>query len=62
MNFHAYYLRLATRFGEPVSKYVSLFFFDLPNPSNRTMALGLTQPLIEMSTSDLSWGKSEACA
>jgi hypothetical protein len=25
-------------------------FFSLPNPSSRTMALGLTQPLTEMST------------
>jgi hypothetical protein len=28
----------------------SLDFFSLPNPSGRTMALGLTQPLTEMST------------
>jgi hypothetical protein len=26
------------------------FFFNLPTPSSRTMALGLTQPLTEMST------------
>jgi hypothetical protein len=26
------------------------FFFNLPNPSSRTMALGSTQPLTEMST------------
>jgi len=25
------------------------------HPSGRTMALGLTQPLIEMSTSNISW-------
>jgi hypothetical protein len=25
-------------------------FFNLPNPSSRTMALGSTQPLTEMST------------
>jgi hypothetical protein len=28
----------------------SLDFFNLPNPSSRTMALGSTQPLTEMST------------
>jgi hypothetical protein len=27
-----------------------IFFFNLPNPSTRTMALGPTQPLTEMST------------
>jgi hypothetical protein len=26
------------------------------DPSGRTMALGLTQPLTEMSTSNISWG------
>jgi hypothetical protein len=31
--------------------------FDLPNPSSRTMALGLTQLLTEMSTSNLPGGK-----
>jgi hypothetical protein len=31
-------------------------FFNLPNPSNRTMLLGSTQPLTEMSTGNLSWG------
>jgi hypothetical protein len=30
------------------------FFSD--NPSGRTMALGSTQPLIEMSTRCISWG------
>jgi hypothetical protein len=30
----------------------SLDFFNWPNPSNRTMALGSTQPLTEMSTGD----------
>jgi hypothetical protein len=32
-------------------------FFSLPNPSSRTMALGLTQPLTEMSTRNLPGGK-----
>jgi hypothetical protein len=31
------------------------FFIDI-NPSGRTMALGSTQPLIEMSTRSISWG------
>jgi hypothetical protein len=35
----------------------SLDFFSLPNPSNRLMALGLTQPLTEMSTRNLPGGK-----
>ena len=35
---------------------VSLDFFHWHNPSGRTMALGLTQPLTEMSTRNVSWG------
>jgi hypothetical protein len=31
------------------------FFIDI-NPSDRTMALGLTQPVTEMSTGSISWG------
>jgi hypothetical protein len=34
------------------SDEVNDFFFNLPNPSARTMALGLTQLLTEMSTSN----------
>jgi hypothetical protein len=30
------------------------FFFNLPIPSSRTVALGSTQPLSEMSTRNLS--------
>ena len=30
--------------------------FHWHNPSGRTMALGLTQPLTEMSTRNISWG------
>jgi hypothetical protein len=30
-------------------------FIDI-NPSDRTMALGSTQPLTEMSTESISWG------
>jgi hypothetical protein len=32
-------------------------FFNLPNPSSRTMALGSTQPLTDMSTRNLPGGK-----
>jgi hypothetical protein len=32
-------------------------FFNWSNPSTRTMALGSTQPLTEMSTRNLSGGK-----
>jgi hypothetical protein len=35
---------------------VSLKIFHLHNPSGRTMALGLTQSLTEMSTRNISWG------
>jgi hypothetical protein len=31
-------------------------FFNDINPSDRTMALGSTQPLTEMSTGSISWG------
>ena len=31
--------------------------FHWHNPSGRTMALGLTQPLTEMNTRNISWGK-----
>jgi hypothetical protein len=32
-------------------------FFNLPNSSSRTMALGSTQPVLEMSTRNLPGGK-----
>jgi hypothetical protein len=35
---------------------VLLAFFTYINPSDRTMALGSTQPLTEMSTRCISWG------
>jgi hypothetical protein len=34
-----------------------IFFFNLPNPSSRSMALRSTQPLTEMSTRNLHEGK-----
>jgi hypothetical protein len=38
-----------------MSDGVMEFFIDI-NPSDRTMALGSTQPLAEMSTGSISWG------
>jgi len=32
---------------------------DTDNPSCRTMSLGLTQPLIGMSTKNISWGQRQ---
>jgi hypothetical protein len=37
--------------------YEVIGFFSLPNTSRRTMALGSTQPLTEMSTKNLPVGK-----
>jgi hypothetical protein len=34
------------------------FFFNLPNPSSRIMALGSTQPLTEISTRNIPGGKA----
>jgi hypothetical protein len=34
--------------------------FSLLNPSDRTIVLGSTQPLTEMSTRDISWGIKSA--
>jgi hypothetical protein len=39
-----------------ISGGVMEFFIDI-NPSDRTMAVGSTQPLTEMSTGSISWGK-----
>ena len=36
--------------------------FHLHNPSGHTKALGLTQPLIEMRTRNISWGIKAAGA
>ena len=43
--------------GRPRVRFpmVSLEFFHWHNPSGRTMTLGLTQPLTEMSTRNISW-------
>jgi hypothetical protein len=34
-------------------------FFNLPNPSSRTMALGLTQPLTKINARNLPGGKKQ---
>jgi hypothetical protein len=39
-----------------------IFFFNLSNPSSRTVALGSTQPLTEMSTRNLPGGSRAAGA
>jgi hypothetical protein len=36
--------------GSNPDEIIELFFSNIPNPSSRTMALGFTQPLTEMST------------
>jgi hypothetical protein len=41
----------------PVRILDEVIFFNLPTPSSRTMALGSTQPLTEMSTRKLPGGK-----
>jgi hypothetical protein len=46
----------------PVRVPDEVYFFNLPNSSSRTMALGSTQPLTEMSTMNLPGGKKRpAC-
>jgi hypothetical protein len=46
----------------PMRSLDFFFFFNLPNPSSRTMALGLTQPLTEMSTRNIPGGvKGSRC-
>jgi hypothetical protein len=45
-------LKVAASFPDEV-----IGFFNRPHPSSRTMTLGSTQPLIEMSTKTFPWGK-----
>jgi hypothetical protein len=48
--------------SSPVQVPDEVDFFNLPNPSSRTMALGSIQPLTEMSTRNLPGGKKQpAC-
>jgi hypothetical protein len=44
----------------PVQVPDEVDFFNLPNPSSRTMALGSTQPLTKMSTRNLPGGEKRA--
>jgi hypothetical protein len=46
----------------PVPMRSFSFFFNLPIPSSHTMALGLTQPLSEMSTRNVPGGLRTAGA
>jgi hypothetical protein len=41
----------------PMTSLDFFFFFDLPNPPSRNMALDSTQPLTDMSTMNLPGGK-----
>jgi hypothetical protein len=43
----------------PVQVLDEVNFFNLPNPSSRTMARGSTQPLTKMSTRNLPGGKNQ---
>jgi hypothetical protein len=47
----------ATSRRSPVRVPPEVDFFNLPNPSSRTMALRSTKPLTEMSTRNLPGGK-----
>jgi hypothetical protein len=42
-------------------RWAHWIFFNWPNPSSRTMTLGLTQPLTEMSTRNLPGGNGGRC-
>jgi hypothetical protein len=55
------YLHSSIRLHGVVVNYLSTGT-TLPNPSSRTMALGSTQPLTEMSTSKIPRGKRAAGA
>jgi hypothetical protein len=43
--------------SSPVQVSDDVDFLNLPNPSSRTMALGSTQPLTEMSTRNFPGGE-----
>jgi hypothetical protein len=46
--------------GRPLARVPDeVDFFNLPNPSGHTMALGSTQPLTEMSTRNLPGSKKQ---
>jgi len=50
----------ALQAGRPLLQFIGIFHWH--NPSGRTMALGLNQPLTEISTSNISWGVKTAGA
>jgi hypothetical protein len=50
------FLLQGTTEGRRFESWWGGLFFNLPNPSNRNMALGSTQPLTEMSTMNLPGG------
>jgi hypothetical protein len=52
-------MQQARRLPVPVPDEV-IFFFNLPNPSTLTMALGSTQPLTKMNTKNLPGGKKRS--
>jgi hypothetical protein len=64
-----YYTGAGTRGGTVVEalRYAgsipdcAIGIFHGHNPSDRTMALGSTLPLTEMSTMNISWGKGGRC-
>ena len=45
-----------------LQKVIYMIYPSVTNPSGRTMALGSTQPLTEMSTRCISWGAKAASA
>ena len=63
-NAVAQWLRCCATIGRSLvrSQLVSLEFFIDIKSSDRTMALGSTQPLTEMSTRSISWGVKAAGA
>jgi hypothetical protein len=46
--------------GSNPDEVTGFYFYNLPNPSSRTMALGLTQPLTDMSIRDIPGEESTA--
>jgi hypothetical protein len=48
-------LRYNRKVADSIPDYVT-GIFHWHNPSGRTVALGSTQPLTEMSTRNISWG------
>jgi hypothetical protein len=45
--------------ADSIPHEVNEFYFNVPNPSSCTMPRGLTEPLTEMSTRNLSGGKAQ---